>query len=456
MLNQGLVLSEPLLEGAVTHAAHGGGRNLTLMSVFLGLAMAILRSTVLSTRSGSRQVKERSFTLASAASWPWQKHRPGSLFHRTRSSPKAWAEASAKVAGAAPILSSSLPVHLASSALEGRAQKLEMKDVERVLCTSNVSSSSSYQIRRFDPARDQTAVENICKNVYGGTDYLPKIAASLANDPSSLFVVLEDQYLGQPVAVANVRKFKPSMAWLEAVRTSEEHQGKGFAARLTEYLIDHCKSGDHEVYTCTAKSNKAMQRVFEKTGLLFLHQIHQLSFSKLKELQGWSRDDHRPSEPLLQAYGLQSRIGEQARNEKWSQVESEEEFESVMQDIRKAGGIGHLPGVWELLSANAGKVSIANGRMWKLEATGKAAVLAFSKDPKIESLKSQWVCSVAASTPEALESALWHAHSEACLATLEGDVAFTVSMDGMVPPAMCESLPLVEDPCVIFGTSCSV
>eukprot|EP00746_Dinoflagellata_sp_MGD_P129573 gnl/MRDRNA2_/MRDRNA2_63721_c0_seq1.p1 gnl/MRDRNA2_/MRDRNA2_63721_c0~~gnl/MRDRNA2_/MRDRNA2_63721_c0_seq1.p1 ORF type:complete len:476 (-),score=69.50 gnl/MRDRNA2_/MRDRNA2_63721_c0_seq1:87-1514(-) len=473
MLGRSPVFSAPLLQEAVSRNTYCSSRVLSLLMI-LGFIMIVLQTQI-----QSMQIQESTVTMVSAVSSPWfgyaatqavQRPQIGSTrmmdsftagVRRPLLAGSVWSVSAAS--SSTPVLarSTNFPVQVDPRDCQNVSGSFWEKEESMTRNHANLlhvlNGSASYRIRQFDPVNDQKALESICKHVYGGTDYLPSSAASLAKDPASLLVVLEDLSLRQPVAVANVRKIKPCMAWLEAVRTSAEHRGKGFAAHLTRYLIDHCVRDNHEVYTCTASSNKPMQRVFNKTGMTFLHQIHQLSFSKIRKLPGWSPEDQRPAEPLLKTLGLESRLHEKAGALQWSKVSSDKEFKLVMQKIKEAGGMGHLPGLWELLSESAATDSMVNGRMWKLEATDDnlvAAVLAFSKVPKIESLKSQWVCSLAATTPEALESAVWQAHSKACLSTLQGDVAFTLSMDGVVPSILRESLPLVDDPCVIYGTSC--
>ena len=54
------------------------------------------------------------------------------------------------------------------------------------------SSAPSYRLRKFDVDKDMEAIHDICRDVYGGADYLPKTAPILANDPNSFFVVLAD------------------------------------------------------------------------------------------------------------------------------------------------------------------------------------------------------------------------------------------------------------------------
>jgi hypothetical protein len=121
------------------------------------------------------------------------------------------------------------------------------------------------------------------------------------------------------------------------------------------------------------------------------------------------------------------------------------------------------------LGAESIQKSLDDGLIWKLqnnefvhddEVQAKAAaVMACTKDDQIQSLRSDLVCSIAATTHLALEGALWFACSQKCLLQLES-VAFTLSMDGKIPTvqqgdenSLCKALPLAEDLCVLFGRS---
>ena len=45
----------------------------------------------------------------------------------------------------------------------------------------------SLSIRRYEPS-DQRRLEELCAGVYGGTDYLPRIAPALCSDESCAFL----------------------------------------------------------------------------------------------------------------------------------------------------------------------------------------------------------------------------------------------------------------------------
>ena len=340
------------------------------------------------------------------------------------------------------------------------------------------SMSSSYRLRKFDVEKDMEAIHDICRDVYGGADYLPKTAPVLADDPNSSFFVLADITTDRPAAVGNARRFKPNMSWLEAIRTCPDHRSRGLARQLTESLIEssHSEHGD-AMYSCTVQSNLAMRKVFERTNMKELGQIHQCSFAELKKLPGWAADDGGdddmvssiPTKPLLLALGVDCEsISDHAKQMQMTQISSEDQLNKELALIQAKGGIGHLVGLYELLPDEGIRKSLDANRVWKVSSTTNPsdfALLALVHEAKISSLKSPWVCSISATSMVALEGALCNACSDHCLRGIAGHVAFTVAFDicggpvdgqnGKLPGAV-KALPLTDDACLLFGSTDSL
>ena len=342
------------------------------------------------------------------------------------------------------------------------------------------SSAPSYRLRKFDVDKDMEAIHDICKDVYGGADYLPKTAPILADDPNSSFVVLADITTDRPAAVGNARRFKPNMSWLEAIRTCPDHRSRGLARQLTASLIksSHSEHGD-AMYSCTVASNVAMRKVFERTNMKELGQIHQCSFAELKKLPGWAADGSAgddgdmaysiPPKPLLPSLGVADEsISDQAKQMRLAQISSEVQLNEDLALIKAKGGIGHLVGLYELLPDDGIRKSLDANRVWKVSTTTNPddfALLALVHEAKISSLKSPWVCSISATSMVALEGALWNACSDHCLRMIAGHFAFTVAfdvcgeaMDGQngIVPVTVKALPLSDDACLLFGSTDSL
>ena len=236
------------------------------------------------------------------------------------------------------------------------------------------------------------------------------------------------------------------------------------------------------VLTCTVTSNKPMRRALEKTGFELVNRIHCLAFSSLRELRGWASESEGEPEPLLDALGLRESISAEARGASgsWRTVSTERELLSFLRRCKEVGGTsGYLPGLFEYIVPGPGRHdlsrSLDDGLVFVLDGTdaGKEqsscsdpegqvgpALLAFTRDGRISSLKSNWVCSVVASSRVSFESAIDYAHSSDVADRLNMGTArkktppFCLVFDDRVPieeGTLAERLPRVEDECVVFS-----
>ena len=238
-----------------------------------------------------------------------------------------------------------------------------------------------------------------------------------------------------------------------------------------------------EVLTCTVSSNQPMRRALEKTGFELVNRIHCLAFSSLKELNGWGAESEGEPEPLLDALGLRGLVSEKARGASgsWRTVTTDRELLSCLRRCREVGGTsGYLPGLYEYIVPGPGRLdlsrSLDDGLVLFLDGAeaGKEqsscsrdlegqvgpALLAFTRDERISSFKSNWVCSVVASIRVSFESAIDYAHSSDVAEKLNRGTArkktppFCLVFDDRVPieeGTLAERLPRVEDECVVFS-----
>lgn len=358
--------------------------------------------------------------------------------------------------------------------------------------SSSAASSADYLLREYDPTSetDKASLDEICRNVYGGGDYLPSLAETYAGDGACSFLALEDASASRLAAVANYKRLPAQdAAWIEAVRTHKDYRGQGLASSLLRSMIDIAASEDENnggrrtsVLTCTVSSNKPMKKALEKTGFEVVNRIHCLAFSSLKELGGWASESEGEPEPLLDALGLRESVSAEAREASgsWRTVSTERELLSCLRRCREVGGSsGYLPGLYEFIVPGPGRLdlsrSLDDGLVFVLdcpdvdkeqsscsspEGQVGPALLAFTRDGRISSLKSNWVCSVVASSRVSFESAIDYAHSSDVADKLNTGTArkntppFCLVFDDRVPieeGTLAERLPRVEDECVVFS-----
>eukprot|EP00985_Skeletonema_marinoi_P034506 scaffold44103_cov161-Skeletonema_marinoi.AAC.3 len=375
------------------------------------------------------------------------------------------------------------------------------------------TTSPNYHIRPYDPTRDRTSLEEICANIYGGSDYLPKVANTYVKDDSCSFLALttkrtEDCQQQQQqqedaqeddtiIAVANYKRLPAqNAAWIEAVRTHSNYRNQGLASKLLQSIVLLAKEDDknnkHQsptnILTCTVKSNKGMQRVFDKLGFVQTNRISILSFSALRQLPGWDAKDTTITQgkPLLDALDLNHLIRPDARSipaSSWSTITTENQLLEQLNDMQKESEgrtCGFLPGLHEYIVPGRNRVDLKRSMERRLvlalniplddkEMSGcdgvttttnnrksESAILAFTQDERISSLKSNWVCSISAHSTLAFEAALHHAHSSEIAQRINGTtemVPFCLTFDDAVPVkegTIAHALPRVDDECVVF------
>ena len=347
--------------------------------------------------------------------------------------------------------------------------------------TTTTTTTSQYQIRPYNPAleSDVLTLQEICAGVYGGSDYLPLLAASYVDNPDCSFLALttatttslskkkndnndssvgsssndvvttttmseQDVGFGSTLAVvANYKRLQSqNIAWIEAVRTHPSYQNQGLATTLLHAIINLSKKEKEstKIFTCTIQSNKGMLRALAKVGFVQCNIIHTLKFDVLRKLPGWSSsaEDHNIIPlPLLDALDLTYLISPTVKTippSAWCTITTELSLIDWLTLCKVEGGCsGYLPGLYEYIvpgpNRNDLKESLEYGLVVAIDVSSTTtqqttttnnndilsnaghAILAFTRDTRITSLKSKWVCSIVAYTQIAFEVAIWYAHS---------------------------------------------
>ena len=396
------------------------------------------------------------------------------------------------------------------------------------LKTLSTTTMQNYKLRLYNPLSDVLALEEICANVYGGGDYLPKVAESYVADDMCSFLALttteettgedtaqtiNDDEEDNVIAVANYKRLPvQNSAWIEAVRTHPNHQGKGLATKLLNSIIEIAKEEDDihnkakepiNILTCTVESNKGMKRALEKVGFIQSGSIlPTLKFASLKALPGWSPDCNKESQSLLDALELNHLVSPFAKaissSSKWDIISTEKELLDRLQLCKSKGCSGYIPGLYEFIVPGKNrhdlKHSMNYGLVLALDVTSSEkevsscesktgdvdddesnvgqVILVLTKDERISSLKSQWVCSIVSYTQIGFEVALLHAHSKGIARRIHSfgceqkdigndmdgrDVSaspFCLVFDDAIPKhpgTLAHALPRVDDQCVVFS-----
>ncbi len=128
------------------------------------------------------------------------------------------------------------------------------------------STLSGLQVRRGQP-EDIEAVNTICADVWGGSDYVPSIWLEWIAQPNNQFYLFELE--GQPAALYCLRLglAEPGSSWIQAVRVATSFKGRGLAAAIIEHAITTSRElGFHVLRYTTAHTNTPMHRLADRYG----------------------------------------------------------------------------------------------------------------------------------------------------------------------------------------------
>jgi len=107
------------------------------------------------------------------------------------------------------------------------------------------------RVRRARP-EDRAPLMSFIKDIWGGTDYIPKVwNAWLRDDRGRMFVVEVD---GVPVGMNRVRFLEDGSAWFEGARVHPSFRGRGLASKLGENSIRFAEGRGARVFRLTSGS----------------------------------------------------------------------------------------------------------------------------------------------------------------------------------------------------------
>jgi GNAT superfamily N-acetyltransferase len=144
------------------------------------------------------------------------------------------------------------------------------------------TSSSDLTLRPMRPA-DRERVMEICRDVWDGHDYIPRVFDDWLADAGASFQAAELD--GVVVGLQRVRPYAPGLVWYEGLRVASTHRRQGLArAMLASAIIEAKEQGFHEMRLGTA--NPDAVRLFESEG-----------FSPLVDARWWRGQRLEGGEP---------------------------------------------------------------------------------------------------------------------------------------------------------------
>lgn len=116
-------------------------------------------------------------------------------------------------------------------------------------------------------AAHHAQIRHICKDVYGGTDYLPAEILDYSQDDRKVVRVLETAERRDVLGVVCVER-QLDAAFLMGLRVHPQHFGQGIGARLTAAAEAAARElpGVKTLQTATIQSNPSMRAILAKRG----------------------------------------------------------------------------------------------------------------------------------------------------------------------------------------------
>ncbi|MDF2531636.1 MAG: hypothetical protein K0Q65_1217, partial [Clostridia bacterium] len=86
---------------------------------------------------------------------------------------------------------------------------------------------------------DYDDVMEICKDIWGGLDYLPSILHSWIDDNEGKFIGAVDSDTNKVIGTNKYSILADGTGWLEGIRVHKDYRGRKIAKLLTECVIEH-------------------------------------------------------------------------------------------------------------------------------------------------------------------------------------------------------------------------
>jgi GNAT superfamily N-acetyltransferase len=121
-------------------------------------------------------------------------------------------------------------------------------------------------IRPVRPA-DRERVIEICRDIWDGHDYVPRVFDDWVSDSASAFQAIELD--GIVVGLQRLRPYAPGLLWYEGLRVASTHRRQGLARHMLQSAIAQGhEQGFREIRLATG--NPAAAKLFEEVGFVRL------------------------------------------------------------------------------------------------------------------------------------------------------------------------------------------
>lgn len=307
--------------------------------------------------------------------------------------------------------------------------------------------TDSLSVRPYLHASDYQAIADICKDVYNGHDYMPRMIGSYASDPAYLLLAAnscDTEGKGRLVGIIGSH-LRGGMVFLFGLRVKENERGRGVAKLLSSKIIQQSMLNFPTascVYTVTVPENKAAISIFGK--LLGESQVPRdvvhlwppsEELHQYEESIGWPGEAAENKTPMLDHWPwlmniLRADTGAVERINHWKPVEEKDSLLRTILSIQSSSRTteptldGWLPGMYEPISIHSEEMGLAirDQRVWVLpsprsisascdgpaDAAGDAALILYTS----REARGRLVVGITARGEEEIHSALLFCHQK--------------------------------------------
>ncbi len=125
---------------------------------------------------------------------------------------------------------------------------------------------------------DKEEVEELCKNIWEGNDYLPKVFDRWVRDGGFYKGVINNKI----IALDKYTRFENDVIWLEGLRVHPDHQGQGYGKEMVKKFIELIRSKEEFSYLrfMTAATNEKTIKMAKEFGFETLIELHSLTMDR--------------------------------------------------------------------------------------------------------------------------------------------------------------------------------
>ena len=115
--------------------------------------------------------------------------------------------------------------------------------------------------------RDTPEILKLTSTIWEGGDYVPEVWQDWLEDTQGRLAVVE--WGGRVVGLFKLSLLSPEEGWLEGLRVHPELEGRGFASRLFEYMLDiWTRMNGGVLRLATASFRHSVQHLSRRTGFI--------------------------------------------------------------------------------------------------------------------------------------------------------------------------------------------